>query len=1307
MDDETIDEYVQLGRDNAEVITLARNWCSHLEVEQAGGVGMLEEATGLPIGARMFACKYQRGNSIGSMQLRSVAVPFHDENCVGCPHRDPVRLPNLTQIVAARDRAREERARREAIEREAAQAALAEREQSRRGARDASLPQTASIIDLVAELDREYSPGTHSTLTKLAKTVPEQFTDAVQRTLVDLVNVGGEGRTAAALEVLRETTFLRDTLVELALTAMARHEAIDIAGVIVSDDLSIAHADDVPAALPAAFALAAPVREPFARDVAPQRAALDKMYTLFPAECEAVLRTFFRSESERARVVASGVWEVLQTLDPDSCGRLVDDAVASLELRDERLGEVDGARRATSRALAAALAHRPAEIDAHLQKSYAARIGREAILNAYADVCGSVEPRRAAAQASLDTRRLAFTRMLEALLDPSAGSVELRTIQSFLRDEAMKDESLLTEEAAPLLGSLALLLDRLADLKTSTSSLVLPAADPLSVLEKQSQYTLLRGVLNALSSLIGLALRANRERVLPLLTDVLGNDDTGPDLRSYVVRMLSGAAADRATIADLLPVIYNALTDKAQQVRAAGVALYGAIAKHGVDDLPPLLNDLVLGLLFDPYVVVHRGVVSVLRDIVLPEKYRTTAVSSLGHLVEVYALDRGDDRATREVIEAFARQHREQFTPETVTRLIQIAQAMNCDIGAETLWHLAGRLPDDLWLAASVPLAADPKLSEHDRVDLLRAIMRKNGKLLAEHAVPLRAAVLLRLSELPIPRTFGDDDFLDELAERLMNADHWSAARELLDGAAAFFGQAARTQGRQRNVVTKLRALEIEESSDPTKRVTGASSWPRDPEAETLDTTAAIRARFAGIAALGVLDAEGLAQAASEVSAAAESINDEAIRTEYVAFGHVLEAMSFLVRWKRSIRAAEVDADRYRKAAAAVAKELAVGHSRFVAGGVVERIASIADLDDVGSIASDALAIRLPLPLSKDLYPRRSEMVASVVSPTSSEEPSASVVAFSRFEFESAPVTDPQVVTPGLLHELTVDVSLSEWPAGLEEILLEPLSVVPRSSYEMPVFSLRRTAGGPPHHWRETAKFVIRDAQSLETGPLEFQYRALGEPAASNVDIVLEGQRSLHFFAYDPAMDPQTGYAGIDRKLLDIRTAVRRAHVPETDIAPFMRLMTALGSIAGRALSGSLFSGSDWPEKVFQQVMTDKLRSDRRIGSDLEEHPAVAGGTTDLSLQRVRLELKAEGSKTVAVSDARNYSEQESQYVAGSDRRLGIICILDYSEKSVAPGMPANDIDLLTISPPGGGAPLLLGVVVLRGNLRRPSDYSK
>ena len=119
------------------------------------------------------------------------------------------------------------------------------------------------------------------------------------------------------------------------------------------------------------------------------------------------------------------------------------------------------------------------------------------------------------------------------------------------------------------------------------------------------------------------------------------------------------------------------------------------------------------------------------------------------------------------------------------------------------------------------------------------------------------------------------------------------------------------------------------------------------------------------------------------------------------------------------------------------------------------------------------------------------------------------------------------------------------------------------------------------------------------------------------------------------------------------------------------------------------------------------LRFDRRIGAELEEHPHAAGGITDLSFRGVRLELKVEAGQLVTAENAQMYFQQIIQYVAGSDRRFGILCVLDCSEKTTAPGSAANDVFLHVADPPRGGLPIALGIVIVRGNLQKPSSFSR
>src|SRR6202020_71087 len=102
-------------------------------------------------------------------------------------------------------------------------------------------------------------------------------------------------------------------------------------------------------------------------------------------------------------------------------------------------------------------------------------------------------------------------------------------------------------------------------------------------------------------------------------------------------------------------------------------------------------------------------------------------------------------------------------------------------------------------------------------------------------------------------------------------------------------------------------------------------------------------------------------------------------------------------------------------------------------------------------------------------------------------------------------------------------------------------------------------------------------------------------------------------------------------KVLEIRNEVRRMPaVSDTEINYFLTLLTAVGRVAGESLQDNLFH-AQYSEAKFQEEMKKLLRRDPQIGSNLEEHPRAAGGITDLSFNRIRLELKVDSENIVDV----------------------------------------------------------------------------
>ena len=157
--DDSIQKAIRIGERNKEIIELAHNWCAHLEVRQAGGIGLVEIQTGLPIGMRSFKCPHANAAGMAAMMLEVVALDFYDRNCVDCKQRQPVRLPNFSTLVATRDETKQRESEHRASFAEQQARGLATRAARRDNLSRGSDPARAGIFSLVDALDRQPKIG--------------------------------------------------------------------------------------------------------------------------------------------------------------------------------------------------------------------------------------------------------------------------------------------------------------------------------------------------------------------------------------------------------------------------------------------------------------------------------------------------------------------------------------------------------------------------------------------------------------------------------------------------------------------------------------------------------------------------------------------------------------------------------------------------------------------------------------------------------------------------------------------------------------------------------------------------------------------------------------------------------------------------------------------------------------------------------------------------------------------------------------------------------------------------------------------
>jgi hypothetical protein len=194
--DRVWDRSIAIGQENAEIIELAHRHCQLMKFVEAGGQGMAEEATGLPINMRRIECPKAHGN-MGGMRLDMVAGEFYRAHCIGCELRQPTgELPTLATLIVEEDVEAERRDSERTSTRNAALEAWRKRSGARHAAMVAADQATVAILKDLEILDSDPSSEPIPTvrqaaiarLIALASRAPQLFTRQIVDALMILVD---------------------------------------------------------------------------------------------------------------------------------------------------------------------------------------------------------------------------------------------------------------------------------------------------------------------------------------------------------------------------------------------------------------------------------------------------------------------------------------------------------------------------------------------------------------------------------------------------------------------------------------------------------------------------------------------------------------------------------------------------------------------------------------------------------------------------------------------------------------------------------------------------------------------------------------------------------------------------------------------------------------------------------------------------------------------------------------------------------------------------------------------------------------
>ncbi|KQZ33800.1 hypothetical protein [Caulobacter sp. Root1472] len=641
MHEREYEEAAAQGRRNSQTLALINNWCAHARLDRFGGLGMIEQMTGDPIGHMGLDCDHAGRSGLHCCDLADAALDFYDRYCSTCDKRKPVGFPDLSKLVRERDQRRAE-AERQRLEEDAKLKAALEQRRRRRQALSAALPTiSAAILEDIDAFDRDRSVENLERLTQSADLAPEHFPPA----LIDYVFELGEAESwfrPAALGMLGKVAGDPARLANLALHALdADYDA--------AADILIQHMEHIdPSQIARVLTTIVDRANPDPSDYFGRRAAVKPhlllgLWQAFPSQVIKGLEDQLSTRSRYRVELAGRGFKVLQTAKADVANpsaralvstyvrahRLIDD----LDERHERLVRL-------SEVICGVFNSAPQDTDALLQKFM---LGADATIKArivglYAQVVRRGEAKGQGVPPT-PAEKIAFSRVLWAPTT-DAGEEVLRAARDVFGHHGRGLEGLAADETDALLGAALLLDDRLEAVDND------PAAKAENMLQAMQRANL-RGALRTLvSSYLELAARVagrderSMDRVVAMIEAIPQERE---HLRGQALGALAGMAASIEGLKKFLPHLYYGLVGASVYVRSCAATALAEMPRESRKNIPPLVFEAFTVLLSDQYVMVHKAAVRALDRFSLPQVHREQAARAVLQVLYAYRGGQDDD----------------------------------------------------------------------------------------------------------------------------------------------------------------------------------------------------------------------------------------------------------------------------------------------------------------------------------------------------------------------------------------------------------------------------------------------------------------------------------------------------------------------------------------------------------------------------------------------------------------------------------------------------------------------------------------
>lgn len=1299
---------ISLGRKNQEMIALGKAWCTHIRTDREGGIGLVEQMTGLPITGGGFTCDYaqQPADPLG-MKLAETAVGFYENNCRGCENRSSGgRVPNLGTWAEERLTERAQRDEEEAMARQIAVTQSQERIAYRKSIIASFSAASQEIVDLVNKLDHnQYDEQAAESLQELVKLAPEAFSDEVKKILYAAVK---QIKLPVILDVLVTLDSPMDRSVLRSLCVMAVQEGwgrsegcryLSKHGTV--EDLT----DDLIEGL--VFQAAPKGWFMFGNG---EPAALLHYHSLSPDVVESKIVTLLcDSESWRRAATAVATREIIST-DVEVGIRLLEVLLDGLRCHDNRNDHNEVAKK-MAEAVAFVIQNSPDVVQAAVDKRWsdASPAYRVRLLD-----CFHMLLHRSSDRVTYEVIRVVISQTISILSKPSIPlhydyEEDYQVSASKLLKSALSVAPATELSTEKLVYLLLFWLQRDSEFNDSELD------SPMGIYERIGVQARIGNIVqNIIDSLVVFGSR-DPGAFLPVCVDLYNGTESTPNVRAKVMHVMGRVAAQSFEhMNNIISLIYTAMLGDDQVIRAAGLdAANEVMQKLPPESIPPLLAQAVSNGLTDQYQIVVFSAIKAIHQVPVDLIEHHVVVPKLLSIAQAYARDRIYDKWVSDALNIAMRfaQQNDIMLSSVYSVVLQIVNLMPAHSARDFLRRNSLLNKDSIWINTAIHvLCADENTQyEHlgfgDKEWLLRELSRQN---LSTHQVDSLASIESEASLLDWNRLCLSTDVFAELIRPDISSSLISAFLENIPDTIE------KSELRRSVYLTKLR-FELEEvivanDRDRQTQISQEVSKLQNGEDEYAlpDLIEAMQARIALVDALyKVTEGSQTAESLEDALCAYQAKSKPGSKGDVIwAFLELMESLVHSIRWINACWNAEAESNRHANAARFRASDVVkYAHEKWPkslteAGRL---LTELTDLNVPARVASKLSSIPLP-PRLTGLF------TSSDISQTCEPERQAEkpVVAL-LIRYNGEPVMRPTVLEPYTVHQFEVEARVNEWPSNADELKVVFISVLPSDILyaSEPTFTADAL--------RQPLEIKVAAKRPSSNPPLGLTARATFVSNSAQIDTRLVGNTTLELVTFNPDTTTLSNLPTAARQLQLMMSELRNAlpDMSEKDRRDTQLLIEGVLRFAHTALEDRLLrqENTNINEALFQAKLEYFLRANPAIGARLDKEVSRAGGTTDLLLGNIVMELKVEKARPISLEGASDrFASQVIQYASAGDSQVSLLAVLDVSPKRAPAGVMGNEIKWVKpeiTSGPNPPFPSFVGVIIVRSGFPRPSDYSR